>query len=126
MPDDDKRERELAPFSKTGDSFRKIVVRGDCQRLPLPFAASTVASAARAGRGATCCRFILSPCCRAGRTSGASHPRSRPVDDIDDDDDIDDPRTEGRRRRVRPESGPPGRARRAEGHCPASLLDFLR
>ena len=32
MPDDDKRERELAPFSKTGDSFRKIVVRGDVGR----------------------------------------------------------------------------------------------
>ena len=32
MPDDDKRERELAPFSSTGDSFRKIVVRGDVGR----------------------------------------------------------------------------------------------
>ena len=29
MPDDDKRTRELRPFSLTGDSFRKIVVRND-------------------------------------------------------------------------------------------------
>lgn len=29
MPDDDKRERELKPFSLTGDSFRKVVVRND-------------------------------------------------------------------------------------------------
>ena len=34
-----------------------------------------------------------------------------PVDDIDDADDVDEPRTEGRRREVRPESGRPGRAR---------------
>ena len=37
-----------------------------------------------------------------------SAPRSRPVDNIDD---ADEPRTEGRRREVRPESGRPGRAR---------------
>ena len=32
MPDGDKRERELKPFSLTGDSFRKIVVRNDIGR----------------------------------------------------------------------------------------------
>lgn len=32
MPDDDKRARELRPFSLTGDSFRKIVVRNDIGR----------------------------------------------------------------------------------------------
>ena len=29
MPTDEKRESELRPFSLTGDSFRKIVVRDD-------------------------------------------------------------------------------------------------
>ena len=49
------------------------------------------------------------PVISAKRTS----PAIRPVDDIDDADDIDDPRTEGRRSMVRPESEPPGSA--AEG-----------
>ena len=49
---------------------------------------------------------------KAGK--GAASPAGRPVDDIDDIDDVDDPRTEGRRRRVRPDSGPPARARLPE------------
>ena len=32
LPDEDKREQELKPFSLTGDSFRKIVVRHDMGR----------------------------------------------------------------------------------------------
>ena len=32
MAEDAKRERELAPLARTGDSFRKIVVRGDIGR----------------------------------------------------------------------------------------------
>ena len=32
LPDDEKREQELKPFSLTGDSFRKIVVRHDTGR----------------------------------------------------------------------------------------------
>ena len=36
-------------------------------------------------------------------------------DDIDDADDDDEPRTEGRRRRVRLDSGTPEGARKAEG-----------
>ena len=47
--------------------------------------------------------------------SGEGFPAGRPVDDIDYVDDIDDPRTEGRRRRVRLESGTPEDARNAEG-----------
>ena len=36
-----------------------------------------------------------------GKRRNAAQPEGRPIDDIDDADDIDDPRTEGRRRRVR-------------------------
>lgn len=32
MPDEEKRERELKPFSLTGDSFRKVIVRNDIGR----------------------------------------------------------------------------------------------
>ena len=32
MPDEEKRQSELMPFSLTGDSFRKIVVRNDIGR----------------------------------------------------------------------------------------------
>lgn len=32
LPDDEKREQELKPFSLTGDSFRKIIVRRDVGR----------------------------------------------------------------------------------------------
>ena len=39
----------------------------------------------------------------------------RPFEEIDDADDIDDPRTEGRRRKVRAGSGTPEGARKAEG-----------
>ena len=49
----------------------------------------------------------------AGLAFGEAAPAIRPGDDIDDADDIDDPRTEGRRSMVRPESEPPGSA--AEG-----------
>ena len=58
---------------------------------------------------------ILEKFCLRGRASGENLPRSRPVDDIDDADDVDEPRTEGRRSMVRPESQPPGFARKAEG-----------
>ena len=44
---------------------------------------------------------------RDGQAPRAAQPEGRPVDDIDDADDIDDPRTEGRRRRVRLDSGTP-------------------
>ena len=46
---------------------------------------------------------------------GGGFPARRSVVDIDDIDDIDDPRTEGRRQRVRLESGTPEDARKAEG-----------
>ena len=51
----------------------------------------------------------------AGKRRNAAQPEGRPVDDIDDADDIDDPRTEGRRRKVRAGSGTPEGARKAEG-----------
>ena len=47
--------------------------------------------------------------------SGEGFPAGRPVDDIDYVDDIDDPRTEGPRRRVRLESGTHEGARKPEG-----------
>ena len=50
-----------------------------------------------------------------GKRRNAAQPEGRPVDDIDDADDIDDPRTEGRRRKVRAGSGTPEGARKAEG-----------
>ena len=52
---------------------------------------------------------------RAWPRCGAASPANRPIDYIDYVDDIDDPRTEGRKRRVRLESGTPEDARKAEG-----------
>ena len=54
-----------------------------------------------------------------GRVGGKRRTRRGPkggrFDDIDDADDIDDPRTEGRRRKVRQFSRTPEGARKAEG-----------
>ena len=55
----------------------------------------------------------MRPLC--GQAPHVAQPEGRPVDDIDDSDDIDDPRTEGRRRKVRAGSGTPESARKAEG-----------
>ena len=50
-----------------------------------------------------------------GRGRGRLPPDGGRFDNIDDADDIDDPRTEGRRRKVRAGSGTPEGARKAEG-----------
>jgi len=68
----------------------------DFQRRPVRLAA----------RGSRCRRIV------EGRERGEAAPANRPIDYIDD---IDDPRTEGRRQRVRLESGTPEDARNAEG-----------
>ena len=50
-----------------------------------------------------------------GKRRKQRSPKGGRFDDIDDADDIDDPRTEGRRRKVRAGSGTPEGARKAEG-----------
>ena len=48
--------------------------------------------------------FVVSS---TGRPPGQTSPAQRRIDEIDDADEIDEPRTEGPRREVRPESATP-------------------
>ena len=59
-------------------------------------------------------KSTIRPLC--GQALRAARPEGRPVDDIDDADDVDDPRTEGRRHKVRAGSETPFRARRPKGN----------